>query len=491
MELFIQGFSMIFHVHYFLYMIVGVTLGTILAFLPGLSAATGIAILLPLTYGMPPLDALVLLMSTYSGGLFGGGVTAILINTPGSPASIVTTFDGHPMHLRGETERALGLALASSFVGAIIGTAFLVIAAEPMAAFATKFGPGELFWVAIFGLSMLSCMADDVVKSLFSGFIGILLGTVGISDLGVVRGTFGNVYLMEGIPLVPTLIGLLALPAVIDLLSMKLGESAIAQKVNGKKLLKGLIEVFHHPVQAVLCSLGGVIVGVIPAAGASIASLLCYNLSKQFSKTPEKFGTGCPEGIIACETANNASEGGALATMFVLGIPGSNAAAMMLGALALFGWPTGPRMFSQYAEIIYAAFSSLALQQIVMVVVGLGLCFCAAKIAKLPVKYLAPAIVAFLIVGVYSCRYTIFDCGLMLFFCIVGWYMKRSNYPVMPLVLGLLLGGMADSELMRIYQAFDSFWDIFRSPIVCALAAISIISMLLPTIMKKVKTTKG
>lgn len=485
MEAFFSGFSVILQPHYIGYMLAGVLMGTILGFLPGLNAATGIALMLPITYGMQPLDALVFLMSIYTGGLFSGAVTAILINTPGSNANIATTLDGYPMHLKGESERALGLSLMSSVIGGLIGTTCLLLIAGPMANLALRFGPAEMFMVAFFGLTVVGSLSDDVIKSLFSGLIGILLGTVGVNSMGIVRGTMGSIYLLEGVPLIPALIGFLALPAIYELLKKDHNGAQIDdQKVSLKKLLGGCKEVFRHPVQVIVCALGGVLVGIMPAAGASVAGILCYNQSKQWSKHPEKFGTGIPEGIIPCETANNASEGGALATMFVLGIPGSNATAMMLGAVVLMGWTPGPRMFSQYSDIIYTVFSSLFVQQFVMFIMGVGLCLLGARLAKIPVKYLVPCIIMFTVVGAFSGRYTLFDPMLMLACSFLGWMMKKNNYPAMPLVLGLMLGGIADDELMRVFQSFDSFWEIFTRPIVLVLTILSVLSVVMPIVMK-------
>ena len=226
----------------------------------------------------------------------------------------------------------------------------------------------------------------------------------------------------------------------------------------------------------------GVVVGIIPAAGASVAGILCYNESKQFSKNPEKYGTGIPEGITSVQSAANASEGGALATMFVLGIPGSNASAMILGAVMLLGWTPGPKMFVEHADVIYATFSSLCIQQVIVAIVGFALCLVAAKLAKLPSKYLVPAIMLFTIVGAFASRYTMFDPWLMLFCGVLGWFMKKNQYPVMPLVLGILLGELADANLMRIFQGYNSFWEIFTSPITTILALISVASVLVPVI---------
>ena len=495
MDVFLQGFATVLQAHYLPYMFGGVALGLIIGFLPGLSGGMGVGLMLPFTFHMDPLTALVFLCSIYTGGIFGGAVTAILLNTPGAPANLSTVLDGHPMARNGEPERAMGISLMSSFIGGVVGCTFLLLLAGPLASFSLKFGPGEMFFVAIFGLTVVGSLADDVVKGVFSGLFGILLGTIGLSASGVLRGTMGIMYLMDGIPTVPALLGLLALPAIYELSGRKSAVLKVDTVSTGFASLRGLLKGFKdtlcHIVQSLLCSVLGTFVGIIPAAGSAIAGVLGYNMSKNFSKHPGKFGTGTPEGIVGPESANNASEGGALATMFVLGIPGSTATAMMLGALALQGWAVGPKMFVDHSDIIYTAFSSLFCQQFVMLLLGMGLCLLGATLVKIPVKYLMPIILAFAITGAYSANYLQFDCILLIFFSVLGYLMKRNGFPAMPLILGLLLGGTADVELMRINQLFTSFWQIFESPIVIVLAIISLASVLLPFVMKEVKRRRS
>ena len=471
MQHFIEGFSVIFQMQYLLYMFGGVGIGLILGCLPGLTGSMGIALMLPFTYKMPPLTALVFLLSIYTGGLFGGAVTAVMINTPGSTANMVTMLDGYPMNKRGEGGKALGIALMSSVIGGLIGCIFLLFATKPLATLSLKFGPAEMFMVAIFGLSCVGSLAKNTLKSVYAGLFGILLGTIGMSSLGTIRGTYGNMFLMDGIPMVPALIGFLAMPEIINLAGKKMMTDNNGNHSTGfRAVLSGFKEVLKHPVQAVLCSLLGVVIGIMPAAGAAVAGMMGYNQSKQWCKRGDQFGTGIPEGVIACETANNASEGGALATLFVLGIPGSASTAMMLGALVLQGWNPGPKLFIDHEDVIYMAFSSLFIQQFVMLILGLVLCAFAAYIVKVPTKYLVPCILVLTLLGAFSNRNTLFDAGLMLLFGVIGWAMKKAEFPIMPLILGLLLGKTADNELLRTIESYDSFWQIFTRPIVLILA---------------------
>ncbi|MBQ9562454.1 MAG: tripartite tricarboxylate transporter permease [Lachnospiraceae bacterium] len=494
MDIVLQGFRTVLQPQYLIYMFGGVALGLFIGFLPGLSGGMGIGLMLPFTFHMQPLTALVFLCSIYTGGIFGGAVTAILLNTPGAPANLSTVLDGYPMARNGQPERAMGISLMSSTIGGLVGTIVLILLAGPLASFSLKFGPGEMFFVAIFGLTIVGSLADNVLKGVFSGLFGILLGTIGTNTNGIVRGTMGSVFLMDGIPEIPALLGLLALPAIYELAGRKKAVLQVDSMSKGMGTLKGLLQGFKDTlkriVQSLLCSILGVIVGIIPAAGSTIAGMLGYNWSKNLSKNGDKFGTGVPEGIVGPESANNASEGGALATMFVLGIPGSTATAMMLGALALQGWAVGPKMFVDHADVIYTAFSSLFCQQFVMLLLGVCLCLLGARLIKIPVRYLMPVILVFAITGAYSNRYLQFDCFLIVGFSILGYLMKKTGFPPMPMILGLLLGGMADSELLRINQLFDSFWEIFKSPIVVVLALVSLISVFLPFIMKEVKRSR-
>lgn len=492
MEYFLQGFVTIFTGGpYLLYMFSGVALGLILGALPGLTGSLGIALMLPFTYHMEPLTALVFLLSIYTGGLFGGAVTAIVINTPGSSANIVTMLDGYPMTQRGESGRALGIALMASVIGGLIGCVFLAGATEAMANISLKFGPGEMFMVVFFGLSCVGSLAKNPLKSIYAGMFGVLLGTIGMGTTGVIRGTYDIIYLMDGVPMVPALIGFLALPEIIGLASKGfMTDNARSSSVGFRAVLSGVKETLRHPIQAVLCSILGVVVGIIPAAGASIASVLSYNTSKQTMKD-KKFGTGIAEGLVAAETANNASEGGALSTLFVLGIPGSNSTAMLLGALVLQGWSPGPKLFIDNKAIIYQAFSSLFVQQLVMLVLGLALCAFAAYIIKVPTKYLVPFILMFTLVGAFANRYVTFDVGLMVIFGLLGLLMKKAEFPIMPLILGLLLGGNADNELVRIFQSYDSFFEIFASPITVMLAAISVFCVVAPLVSHALSARKA
>ena len=490
MEFFLKGFATILSGNYLIFMFAGVALGMVLGALPGLTGSLGIALMLPFTYRMDALTALVFLLSIYTGGLFGGAITSITINTPGSPANLMTMQDGFPMFKAGKGGQALGIALFASVIGGIVGCLFLVFAAEPMATLSLMFGNGEMFMVLFFGIACVGSLSKYPLKSFFAGMFGILLSTIGCSLQGSVRGTFGSKWLFDGIPMVGTMIGLLAIPEIVKLSQGKNIANIDDVKLGFKSIFAGFVEVIKRPIQTILCSLLGVLVGIIPAAGSSVAGVLSYNQSKQFSKKGDEFGKGIPEGIVASETANNASEGGALATMFVLGIPGSASSAMLIAALAMQGWATGPKMFMDHKDIIYMAFSSLFMQQLVMLLLGILLCVCASYIVKVPNKYLVPVILAVAMCGAFANRNAAFDIGVICVFGIIGLLMRMYDFPILPMMLGYLLGGDAESNLTRIFQEHDSFFEIFQSPITVILFVAAVFCFVFPLVMKAVSDRK-
>lgn len=493
-EALFSGLAMLLTPTNMLYMALGVIMGEVLGFLPGLTGNIGIALMIPFTMKMPPLTAMTFLLSIYTGAIFGGSVTAITIGTPGAPSAIMTMMDGYPMRERGEAERAMGISLGSSFIGGFVGCICLIFAAEILAQFALKFGPAEMFMITLFGVSIVGSLAKSYTKALFSGCIGLLLGTVGMNSMGTMRGTMGIAYLLDGIPRIPMMMGLVALPAVFNLCRkesfVKNGEYAKKSNKAFAKLVKGFIEPLKHLPFVVFNAILGVIVGIMPAAGTSVAATLSYNLAKQWSNEPEKFGTGEPKGLMSCETANNAAEGGALAMMFALAIPGSGGTSLILGALSMQGWAIGPKMMVNYRDVIYACFSSMFFQQFLMVLVGFGLCMLGSKIIKTPIKILVPCIVLMSIVASYANRYTLFDTGLMLVFGLLGWYMRKFDFPVLPMILGHILGGMADQELLRVRQSFDTVGEVLSRPIVIGMIVLCLITAIVPRL-KAVKKKRN
>lgn len=474
----------------FLLILLGLLMGVILGAIPGLTGSLGIALMLPITFTMDPLPAFVFLIAIYTGGLFGGAITAVLINTPGSPAAVATTLDGYPMTKSGQAGRALGLAVTSSSVGGLLGGIVLLLIIQPLATFALKFGPTEMFLVAVFGLTIIASIQEGgFVKSLFAGLFGVLLGTIGMTDTGAMRGTFDSVYLLDGIPMIPALIGLFAVSELFFLADKKFVTKKMENQSLLKEMLKGVKEVVKYPINVLRSSAIGVFVGALPAAGSTIASLLSYNEAKRFSKKKDQFGKGNPEGVVAAETANNASEGGALATMLVLGIPGSASTAMLLGAVIMQGWVPGPRLFIDHSVVLYGIIFSMLVGLLFLIFVGGGVSLAAGRIINIPNRILIPIIIVFALIGAFATRNLLFDAFLVFIFGIIGWYLRRNKYPVIAVVLGLILGPIADGELLKSVQLHGSetITAFFTRPVSLVLIIITILGVTLPIILERLK----
>ncbi len=485
---FLHGLALLLNWHIPIFMFMGVLFGVVLGAIPGFNAALGIAIMLPFTYVMSPLYSLVFLISIYTGGVWGGAITAILLNTPGAPAAVCTTLDGYPMTLQGKPGVALGISVTSSALGGFIGSLVLLFIMAPLASVALKFGDPEMFFLAIFGLTIIASLkGENIIKGFIAGLFGVLLGSIGMTHTGVMRATFGSINLLDGIPIVPALIGFLAFSELFSLIEQKqiLDRKKLAQG-NFKQVIAGIREAIRHPITIIRSSIIGVVIGAVPAAGATIGSIVSYNIAKQTSKDPDVYGTGHPDGIVAAETANNASQGGALATMLALGIPGGSSTAMLLGALMLQGWIPGPRLFIEHTDIIYATISSVLLQQIVLIIVGAVFCYFAARVVFLPTNVLVPVTIVLATIGAFSTRNLIFDAQLMFIFGILGYIMKKYKFPPVATVLGIILGPIADSALIRIVQGYsDNYWAILARPLTVLLIVASIVSFALPYILNK------
>lgn len=480
-----QGFSLIFNVNCALFLTLGVAYGIICGAIPGLTPTIAIAVLVPVTYSMEPITALVFLASTYAGATYGGAITAILINTPGTPSAAATCFDGYPMAKRGEAERALGISLGAAAIGGVFSYIILLVGMGPLAWFAIKFGAPEMFLLTVMGLSVIASLGkDNFWKAVFSGLFGILIANFGIAPTGMVRSHLGTPWLLNGAPQIPTMIGMLAFSEMYSMLvpSLEAVEKGNLESRRGiGPIMRGLIEPFKYLKTTVLSSIIGTFVGALPAAGSTIAAFLAYNQTKQTSKDPESFGNGNPEGIIAPGASGNASTGGALTTMLAFGIPGSGSTAIMLGAMMLHGLIPGPRLFVDQMPIVYGLIIALFISQIVMVVVGLGFCKSLSAIVDVPAKILSPIVAVFCVVGSFALRGSLFDVVFMAIFGLVGYLMKKSGYSVIAMVLGVVLGQLADNNLLRTAIRYrHNFLVFITRPISLALLVMILIMVLYP-----------
>lgn len=476
-----SGFAGALETYNVLMLLLGVAVGILGGAMPGLSASTTVALLLPLTYGMPPDTSIILLAATYVGAEYGGSISAIFINTPGTPGAIVTTFDGYPLTKRGYPIKALCFSLVPGTIAGLLANVALITISIPLVEFALKFGPAEYFALGVFGLATISSLTEgSVTKAMLAAAIGLLLATIGTdTTIGFPRFTFEYPELLDGIPLVPALIGMLAL-----------SEAFMMVEELGTRAL--LPQRFSHEYPtwpewksvmpaSLRGSVIGLVIGAIPGAGSTIASIISYSVEKRASRHPEKFGTGTPEGIAGPEAANNAVVGGTLIPMLTLGIPGSATAAIMISALMLHGLQPGPELFSKNPEVVYNLFASQFLANLAMLALGLIGMTWWIKIVEVPKAVLAPCIIAICFVGSYAVGGNIWDIGVVVVFGIGGYSMRKLDIPVAPTVLALVLGFMVEANFRRMLLISGGDWlGPLMRPITAVLLALALISFVVP-----------
>ncbi len=471
-----------------LLVIAGTTVGMVAGALPGLTATMAVALLVPFTYAMTATNGLVLLGAIYMGCIYGGAFSAILINTPGTPSSIGTTFDGYPMARAGRGEQAIVAATIGSAIGGVFGVIALIFLAPLLAEVALRFGPAEYFWVGVFGLTIISSLAQgSMLKGLAGAAIGVLISTIGIAPVGGdVRFTYGSVAMQGGVDLIVILIGLFCIPEVLTIASRAhVRAESLEYKRDKGVFWNTTKEVLAQRANLLRSSIIGTIIGILPGAGGSIANLVSYNEARRASKTPEKFGTGHLEGVVATETANNAVVGGGMIPLVTLGVPGAPPDAIIYGVLMLQGLHPGPEMFKERADVTYTFMLGLGLSALVMVPIGIyGGRLLTRFVATLPKRYLVPGIAILTIIGSYAIRNNITDVILMLGFGVVGYWLKYLGFEASPIVLGLILGPIMETGLVQallIGQQYSSPWTaLFVSPLSWILIALSFLSFVWP-----------
>lgn len=492
MSNFLDGFYNILSISNFLMMFIGVFMGIIIGALPGLSATMGMVLALPLTYNMEPTAAMLLLLGLYCGGVYGGSITAILINTPGTPAAAATALDGFEMGKRGEGGRGIGISTTSSFIGGVVSCVFLCFAAPQIANVALKFAAPDYFALTFFGLTIIASISGkSVIKGLISGTLGLLIATVGIDSMaGVSRFTFGNRHLLGGFSSVPVLIGLFAMPQVYLALEKGTAKERIIQKVGRVLPCKEDFKKIF-PLSIVFGAVG-TFIGAIPGTGATIASFLAYNEARRFSKSPEKFGSGIAEGIAAPESANNGVTGGALIPLLSLGIPGDVSTAVLIGAFMIQGLTPGPTLFTDSPDLVYSIFIGLFIINIFMFILGMAGIRGFTKIVSVPQYILTPMIFAFCIVGSFAINNQFFDVVVMLVFGLVGFAFNRLKIPAAPMVVGLILGNSVESNFRRsLIMSKGSLGIFFSRPISLIFIVASLISIFWPMISNLIRQKRG
>lgn len=479
----------IFNTQVIMFMLIGTTVGVFIGALPGLSATMGVALLVPLTYWIEPESGLAMLIGIYCSAIFAGGIPAILVNTPGTPASMTTAFDGYAMTQNGQGRLALGINAIYSSLGGIISTVFLLLLAKPIASFALSFGPPEYFALAIFGLCMMiSVSGKSIIKGLIIGFSGLFIATIGMDILiGKPRFTFGNVELLEGISFIPIMIGLFGLGEVFYQIIASEEIKLKAKKALGR-LLPNKNERNEMRKPFLFSSITSTFIGAIPGAGGDIASIINWEQTKRFSKKKKKYGKGSLEGLAASCTSNNGVIGGAFTTMLTLGVPGDSVTAILIGALMVYGMQPGPDFFVANAEFGYTIIGLLFLANILVLLIGLLGANLFSRILLIRQEIIWVAVILFCIIGSFALNNSIFDVWVMFIFGILGVIFRKLEFPLGPLILALILGPMLEENLRRSLSInIDGSLSYYLTrPIFMILIAMSLLSLLLP-LLKKLK----
>ncbi|MBJ3774644.1 tripartite tricarboxylate transporter permease [Acuticoccus mangrovi] len=476
------AFGYIFSPVPFLWVLLGTTLGIFVGAVPGLTGGMLIALSIPLTFTMNSTHALVLMVSMYVGSVSGGLISATLLKMPGTPSSVMTTFDGFPMAARGEAERALALSIGASLVGGLVAGVFLVVLSVPLSRWATTFGPFEYFAMVLMALVLIASISQgSMVKGLLAGALGIAFALPGLNPSdGQLRLTFGWHELDGGFALLPVLLGVFVMSQII-VDAFDIEKNATPIKVGGASLLLSGRTWRQHGTNLLRSSVIGTWIGILPGVGASISSMVAYATARSMSKTPEAFGTGSEEGIVASEAANNANVGGALIPLITMGIPGSPIDAILLGALILHNIQPGPLLFVNNGDFVWALVAAYLLANVLMFAIMTVSVRWLARLMLIDRALMLPAIFVACVVGCYALHNRIFDVWVMLFFGLVGFAMARCRVPLGPFVIGFVLAGILEEELRSGMQlTADGFWAILDRPIALAFLAVSALTLVWP-----------
>ncbi|UDW83701.1 tripartite tricarboxylate transporter permease [Pasteurella canis] len=494
----IAGFNEFFNWGSFLYINLGLFLGIVFGSVPGLTVMLCLVLFLPVTYTLNAIHSFMFLLGIYCAGSYGGSISAILIKTPGTPHAAATMLDGHPLAKRGMAQKALNVALYASFFGGIVSSLVLLFLAPEVAKIALKMGSPEYFLICAFGLTIIAGVSgESLIKGIISGCLGLFLSFVGMDLISgsTMRFAFENINLYSGFDLVVVLIGLFALIEIVN--KGRDLKSQHTKHIEAPKLDKGTVsksEWLRLPKPLTIGSLSGILVGIIPGTGASIASFLSYDFSRKVSKKPEEFGQGSVEGIAAAECANNAITGTALVPLLTLGIPGDAAVALMLGALMINGLTPGPNLFQNHGPAVYAIMIGLIFVNIFMLIQGKYLLKFFAKVVKIPQQILIPIIAVFCFAGAYSLKESMFDVGTAVVFGVIAYIMDKLGFSAVPTLLGLVLGALTEKNLRRALLISDGDWSIFIerpfSLAFCLLILVTIVSIVFNNYKKAKKSNQ-
>jgi putative tricarboxylic transport membrane protein len=479
-----DGFSIALQPYYLFLILVGGILGTVIGMLPGLGPATGVAILLPMTFSMGPTASLITMMGVYIGAMFGGSRSSILINTPGDGAALAATFDGYPMAMKGRAEAALAISAIASLIGGTIAAILMTLLAEPVAGLAIKFGPTEYFLLMVAALSMTVSMSKgNMLKGFLSMCIGLAISTVGIDgQSGLQRFTFGVLELQTGIDFLVVIIGIYALGEVFKSFRT-LSEGGKTAQTKFKRIWINKEEWNRSKWPILRSAPIGFIIGALPGAGGTMASLMCYNNEKQLSKNKEEFGHGAIEGLAAPESANNAASIGAMIPMLSLGVPGSGTTAVMMGALLMLGIQPGPLLFAQHPDTAWGLIASMFVANIILAVINIPLAGALVRLLAIPPKVLYPVVLGLAFVGCYAISASVVDFYILIILGVAGVIMGRLDIPTSPMILAAIVGGQMEQSFRQGYKISNQDLSAFMSSgIAQGLLVVILLSVFLPVI---------
>ena len=482
LQYWIQGFAVATLPMNLLYAFIGCVLGTLIGVLPGLGPAAGTAILIPITFNLDPIGAIIMLAAIYYGAMYGGTITSVLVNVPGEAASVITCLDGFQMAKQGRAGPALGIAAIGSFIGGTFATFALMVVSLPLASFALRFGPPEVFSLLVVGLSLVTGLSGrSLLAALIMTAFGLILAMIGMDPVrGAPRYSFGLPPLYDGIGFIPVVMGLFGVGEI--LLSME----APVLEIIKTKLTDLLPKREEWKVSAGAIGRGTIIgffLGLIPGIGAIIPTFLAYVVEKKVSKHPEKFGTGVIEGVASPETANNSYANGAMVPLLTLGIPGSPTLAVLMGAFIIHGLTPGPFLFKERPDVVWGLIASLYLGNVILLVLNLPLVGLWAKLLEVRYQYLYPGILLFCILGAYSLNQSVFDVGVMVVFGVLGYIFRKLDWPLAPTVLALILGPMMEKSLRTsLEMSAGDLSILITRPISAVLLAVAAIVLLSPAV---------
>ena len=479
-------------------LVVGVLGGMIIGGLPGLNPSMGVALLIPVTYGMNAVPALVMLTSLYTAGIYGGSFTAILIHTPGTASSAATVIDGYQFTVKGRSLEAIGWATIGSVTGGTLSGISLLLIAPQLARVALRFSAPEYFFIALFGLTIIGTLAgSSPLKGIASGIFGLIIGLVGIElTIAFSRLTFGILELQGGVGLIPSLIGLFSISQMllqVEKMATKDGISkgqVIDASMIGGRFFPRFAEFIKQIPNIIRSSTLGLLVGIMPGAGGDIAAWVAYNEAKRASKNPEEFGKGSVSGLVACEAANNAVTGGSYIPLLTLGVPGSATAAVTLGGLMIHGLLPGPSLFTDQSHRIYPIMVGFLVANILMGFIGFLVARHIIKVARLPMNILIPFVIVLSLIGSYAMNFSLFDVYVMLVFGAIGYFMRKNDFPTAPVVLALILGPLAERSLFSsilMARGLPVITYFLSRPLSILFIVLTVFSLFAPLLMKRIK----